>query len=558
MLTLKVIDSNGNIRANWRGMKIDARFCKTFLPGDKIKIFADGCSFIALKLDATLEESIVWLPNHRFEFEIPTEEQRGMCYHPDAFCGNEHVISVREPEDTEIYQYRNIALNSHDCHGVDKYYPHASANFVTRNDPCFYERNAIDGVKNNQGHGYYPYHSWSGGAREDVEFTLDFGREVEVDRLIFYLRADFRHSAETGEPHDSYWKSIDIAFSDGQIIRGEFTMDNSDLNEKNAKGLEVTFDKKITKSIRLFNFKQATQILSFAALTQIEVYGNLIKEDLRKMEVRQAANSKDVKHYTTERLREEFHISGLFTKDNVRMVYSHIDRIITAGIMPVHQILRLEAGKELAAEFFLERREMGCINIGGKGVITVDGVEYEMNPRDGIYIGMGNKEITFKSDDIENPAKFYVSSCPAHTSYPTVKIDITKAKKVPCGCVADCNKRVINQYIHPDVMKSCQLAMGLTQLEPGSNWNTMPTHTHDRRMEVYLYLDMGEDDAVFHMMGEPTETRHIIMHNEEAVISPSWSIHSGVGTKNYSFIWAMCGENQEFTDMDHIETRDLR
>ena len=183
------------------------------------------------------------------------------------------------------------------------------------------------------------------------------------------------------------------------------------------------------------------------------------------MEVRQAANAKDVKFYTTERLREEFHITGLFTPDNVKMVYSHIDRIITAGVIPVSETLTLEAGKELAADYFLQRREMGCINIGGKGVISVDGVEYVMNPRDGIYIGMGNKEITFKSEDASVPAKFYVSSCPAHTTYPTVKIDITKAKKVPCGSVEECNKRVINQYIHPEVMKSCQLAMGLTQLE---------------------------------------------------------------------------------------------
>ena len=276
------------------------------------------------------------------------------------------------------------------------------------------------------------------------------------------------------------------------------------------------------------------------------------------MEVRQAANAKDVKFYTTERLREEFHITGLFTPDNVKMVYSHIDRIITAGVIPVSETLTLEAGKELAADYFLQRREMGCINIGGKGVISVDGVEYVMNPRDGIYIGMGNKEITFKSEDASVPAKFYVSSCPAHTTYPTVKIDITKAKKVPCGSVEKCNKCVINQYIHPEVMKSCQLAMGLTQLEVGSNWNTMPCHTHDRRMEVYMYLDMGPEDVVFHLIGEPDETRHIIMHNEQAVINPSWSIHSGVGTKNYTFIWSMCGENQEFTDMDGVKTEDLR
>ena len=276
------------------------------------------------------------------------------------------------------------------------------------------------------------------------------------------------------------------------------------------------------------------------------------------MEVRDAANAKDVKYYTTDRLREEFHIGNLFTKDNIRMVYSHTDRIIVIGMMPIKLELKLEAGKELAADYFLERRELGCINIGGAGIITIDGETYEMNPRDGIYVGKGHRDLRFKSVDEANPAKFYITSCPAHTEYPTVKIDITKARKVPCGSVEDCNKRVINQYIHPEVMKSCQLAMGLTELEVGSNWNTMPSHTHDRRMEVYLYLDMGPDDAVFHMMGEPKETRHIVMHNEEAVISPSWSIHSGVGTKNYSFIWAMCGENQEFTDMDHIETRELR
>lgn len=276
------------------------------------------------------------------------------------------------------------------------------------------------------------------------------------------------------------------------------------------------------------------------------------------MEIRNATNPKDFKHYTTETLRDEFLITGLFTADNVKMVYSHIDRIITGGAMPVNKKLTLEAGKELAATYFLERREMGVINIGGKGKITVDGTSYEMLPRDGLYIGMGNKEIVMESDDAADPAKFYISSCPAHKSYPIVKIDIAKAKKVPCGSAVDANKRVINQYIHPEVLDTCQLSMGLTMLEEGSVWNTMPCHTHDRRMEVYLYLDLGENDCVFHMMGEPQETRHMIMHNEEAVISPSWSIHSGVGTKNYSFIWAMCGENQEFTDMDHIETKDLR
>lgn len=276
------------------------------------------------------------------------------------------------------------------------------------------------------------------------------------------------------------------------------------------------------------------------------------------MEIRNATNPRDFKGYDTARLREEFLIPVLFIEDEIKMVYSHIDRIITGGAMPIIRPLTLDAGAELKAEYFLERRELGVINIGGKGSITVDGTVYEMNPRDGMYIGRGSREVIFASDDPAAPAKFYLSSCPAHTAYPTVRIDITKAKKVPCGTAENCNKRVINQYIHPEVMKSCQLTMGLTQLESGSNWNTMPCHTHDRRMEVYMYLDMGPEDVVFHLMGEPDETRHIIMHNEQAVINPSWSIHSGVGTKNYTFIWSMCGENQEFTDMDGVKTEDLR
>ena len=558
MLYLTIIDKNKNLKYEMQGSAIKEVFHGELNEGDEICIRLDGTNTLAVQLDTSLQESFIYTPNKSFTFTIPTERELNMGYAPTAFRGDNHFISAREVEDDEFYACRNIALNSHDLRNKTGGYPHASANFVTREEPCFYERNAIDGEKNNQGHGAYPYHSWAGGARNDLEYTLEFSREVEVEKLVFYLRADFKHDEKTGMPHDSYWKNIDIQFSDGECVHGTFILDNTDLNPENSKGQEIVFQKaKKTKYIKLFNFTQVTEILSFAALTQIEVYGRYIKEDFSKMEVRQASNAKDVKHYTTERLREEFHIANLFTKDNVRMVYSHIDRIITAGLMPVRQTLKLEAGKELAADYFLQRREMGCINIGGKGIITVDGTEYEMNPRDGMYIGMGNKEITFRSVDENAPAKFYVSSCPAHTSYPTVKIDITKAKKVPCGSVEECNKRVINQYIHPEVMKSCQLSMGLTNLEVGSNWNTMPCHTHDRRMEVYMYLDMGENDVVFHMMGEPTETRHIIMHNEEAVISPSWSIHSGVGTKNYSFIWAMCGENQEFTDMDHIETKDL-
>ncbi len=541
IIELSVIGANQEVKFFQKGVSIDAEYNAQYSQGDKIVVKSDS-EFLSVQLDDYLEESIIYIPCNGFSFEIPFGNLM-VGYDKNAFSGDRHRYKISEPDESVKYGTRIISKNSVDRRGQKRYYPHSYANLVTREDPCFYERNAIDGVCHNESHGGYPYHSWAGGAREDLEYYLDFGTDVEIEKIVFYLRADF--------PHDTYWKSLDVEFSDKSIAHAEFI--------KTAEGQELILDeKKTTRTIHLTNFKQAELPFSWAALSQIEVIGNYIKEDLSKMEIRNASNPKDVKHYTTDRLREEFHISKLFTKDNIRMVYSHIDRIITAGLMPVYQELKLEGGKELASDYFLERREMGCINIGGKGIITVDGVEYEMNPRDGIYIGMGNKEISFKCIDTENPPKFYVSSCPAHASYPIVKIDITKAKKVPCGSVEDCNKRVINQYIHPEVIKSCQLAMGLTELEPGSNWNTMPSHTHDRRMEVYLYLDMGENDAVFHMMGEPNETRHIVMHNEEAVISPSWSIHSGVGTKAYSFIWAMCGENQEFTDMDFIETRNLR
>ena len=545
MIFLKLVDRQGNTLAETSGLSIDFTFDRVYEAGDKLIVKLKDCSqFIWMKLDESLKESLVFVPDKIYEYELPYGGEL-IAYDEESFKKSSHRVTLREATDEEAYGSRIISENSVDRHGVGRYFPHAYANFVTRNDPVFFERNAIDGVINQAGHGAFPHHSWAGGAREDIEFFIDFGSEVEVEKIEFFLRADFR------DDHDTWWKSIDIEFDDGTIVPGQF--------EKPTGGQTVVLpEPKITKTVHLTNFKQVSYPLSFAGLSQVQVYGKYIKKELDKVEIRNASNAKDVKHYTTERLREEFHIGSLFTKDNTRMVYSHIDRIITAGIMPVHQVMKLEGGKELASEYFLERREMGCINIGGKGIITVDGTEYVMEPRDGIYIGRGNKEITFKSLDIEAPAKFYISSCPAHKEYPTVKIDISKAKKVPCGCTEDANKRVINQYIHPEVMQSCQLSMGLTNLEPGSVWNTMPSHTHDRRMEVYLYLDMDEDQAVFHMMGEPNETRHIIMHNEEAVISPSWSIHSGVGTKNYSFIWAMCGENQEFTDMDHIATRDLR
>ena len=540
-----MIGANGDVKFKAYGEEICERYNGVYEEGDKWRVEPDYTEFVKLSLDETLAESIIYIPDGSFEFMIPFGYERRACYGTEAFGGDSHLIKCSEPCEAEIYGERNIALNSHDRHKIAKYYPHAVANFVTREDPCFFERNAIDGVTNTASHGQYPYHSWGGGLREDLEFEVHFGCPVEVSAVTLFLRADF--------PHDTYWKEMDVELSDGSLTHISL--------EGVPGGQTFAIELKVTEYVKLTGFRQQRLedgSLSFAALTELEVTGKYIKKENEGMEVRDASNAKDVKYYTTDRLREEFHISNLFTKDNIRMVYSHTDRIIVIGMMPIKLELKLEAGKELAADYFLERRELGCINIGGKGIITVDGEEYEMNPRDGIYVGKGHRDLKFRSVDEKNPAKFYITSCPAHTEYPTVKIDITKARKVPCGSVEDCNKRVINQYIHPEVMKSCQLAMGLTELEVGSNWNTMPCHTHDRRMEVYLYLDMGANDAVFHMMGEPKETRHIIMHNEEAVISPSWSIHSGVGTKNYSFIWAMCGENQEFTDMDHIETKELR
>ena len=285
------------------------------------------------------------------------------------------------------------------------------------------------------------------------------------------------------------------------------------------------------------------------------------------MELRTACSPEDMKHYTTERLRKEFLIQNLFVPGEIKLVYSHIDRIITGACMPQSPV-RLTAGDELRAEYFLQRREMGVINIGAKGSIIVDGREYPVDHKDGMYIGMGAKDIVFKSEDAQNPAKFYINSVPAHTSYPTVliKLDgepedgvviIKKENKVELGTLEESNHRVINKYILPGQVESCQLVMGMTALMPGSVWNTMPCHTHDRKMEVYLYFDISEDAFVMHYMGEPTETRHIVVRNEEAVISPSWSIHAGSGSRAYTFIWGMCGENQAFGDMDNIDNKDL-
>ena len=280
------------------------------------------------------------------------------------------------------------------------------------------------------------------------------------------------------------------------------------------------------------------------------------------MDIRYSANQRDFKRYTTEEIRGEFLIEDLYRKDEVVAVYSHVDRMVTLGCMPVEEVVSISKGIDVWANFgtdyFLERREIGIFNIGGAGKIKADGEVFEMGYKDCLYITKGTKEVTFESNSPETPAKFYMVSAPAHTSYQTTFIPIEKAAKKPLGSMETSNKRVINQFIHPDVLKTCQLSMGMTVLESGSVWNTMPAHTHERRMEVYMYFEVPENQVVFHMMGEGTETRHIVMQNEQAVISPSWSIHSGAGTSNYTFIWAMGGENQAFDDMDNIATTDLR
>lgn len=280
------------------------------------------------------------------------------------------------------------------------------------------------------------------------------------------------------------------------------------------------------------------------------------------MDTRYSVNPRDIKRYTTEELRNEFLIQNIFKADEVTAVYSHVDRMVTLGCMPVNEVVDLEKGMDIwhtfGTQFFLERREIGVFNVGGDGKIVADDETFDLTYTDCVYITKGTKKVTFQSNDPKNPAKFYMVSAPAHTSYKTTFIPMAKANKRPMGAMETANDRVINQFIHPDVLQTCQLSMGLTQLKPGSVWNSMPPHTHVRRMEVYFYFEVPKDNVVFHMMGQAEETRHIVMHNEEAVISPSWSMHCGAGTSNYTFIWAMGGENQAFDDMDHIAITDMK
>lgn len=276
------------------------------------------------------------------------------------------------------------------------------------------------------------------------------------------------------------------------------------------------------------------------------------------MNERFASGPREVKSMNTGELRENFLIQQLFVNDEINFVYSHYDRMIAGGAMPVSNAISLSTYEQLKSAFFLERREMGIINVGGDGVVTADGTEHRLSKLDCLYLGRGVKDVSFNSDDKNQAAKFFILSAPAHQVYPSALMKSSEATPVELGSQETANERTIFKYIHEDGIKSCQLVMGLTILKTGSVWNTMPPHTHNRRMEVYLYFDVKEEHRVMHFMGEPTETRHLVVADGEAIISAPWSIHSGCGTTNYSFIWGMAGENQSFADMDAVAIKELK
>ncbi len=283
------------------------------------------------------------------------------------------------------------------------------------------------------------------------------------------------------------------------------------------------------------------------------------------MESRYPVHPEQVKRMTTAELRQQFQVESLFVAQQLTLTYSHIDRVIIGGAMPTTTPIALAADpKALAADYFLERREIGIINIGGEGMVSADpkggtpqSIPYTLAKRDALYIGKGVRDVQFSSLNSDDPAQFFLFSAPAHTSYPTTHLKIDAATPLNLGDALNSNRRTIYKYIHPDGVQSCQIVMGMTLLEPGNMWNTMPAHTHERRSEVYCYFDIDEDNVVFHLMGEPNETRHLVIRDREAIISPSWSIHSGMGTGSYTFIWAMAGENQAFSDMDAVSMHAL-
>ncbi|MBB1193121.1 5-dehydro-4-deoxy-D-glucuronate isomerase [Flavobacterium sp. SOK18b] len=278
---------------------------------------------------------------------------------------------------------------------------------------------------------------------------------------------------------------------------------------------------------------------------------------MTNLSFRYATNPTDFKNYGTDELREQFLIENIFVPDEIQLTYSMYDRYVVGGVMPVKSSLKLETIPYLKSENFLDRRELGIINVGGAGVVTVDGVVYELNTKEALYVGQGCKEVLFANADGQQ-ALFYINSAPAHTSYPTKKIGREDAEIIPLGDEITANKRILNKLIVNSIVQTCQLQMGLTELLPGNVWNTMPAHTHDRRMEAYFYFDIQAPQTVCHFMGEPQNTRHLFMQNHQAVLSPEWSIHSGAGTSNYSFIWGMAGENLDYGDMDIVAPNELR
>lgn len=276
------------------------------------------------------------------------------------------------------------------------------------------------------------------------------------------------------------------------------------------------------------------------------------------MEIRFAASPKEVKGMNTAELREHFLVSELMKQDILTLVYSHYDRVIVGGVQPVKQTVPLHNEAELRADYFLQRRELGIINVGGAGTVEADGVVYEMNKLDAVYFGKGTQAVAFSSKDAAAPALFYMVSAPAHAPYPNRKMAREEVVPVALGEKRTANERTLYKYIHAEGIQSCQLVMGLTVLKDGSVWNSVPPHTHTRRMEVYFYFDLAAEQRIFHLMGEPQETRHIVTANNEAVISPPWSVHCGPGTTNYGFIWAMAGENYTYTDMDPVAIADMK
>ncbi|MRJ07485.1 5-dehydro-4-deoxy-D-glucuronate isomerase [Ornithobacterium rhinotracheale] len=297
---------------------------------------------------------------------------------------------------------------------------------------------------------------------------------------------------------------------------------------------------------------------TLSLLSLLLISGLTLAQSYTSYEVRYATNPKDAEHYSTERLREEYLVKDLFKEDKVHMVYTLHDRFIIGGAMPVKQSLKLEAIDPLKSPKFLSHREIGIINVGGKGIVKVGNKKYELKNKEALYIGRSEDEVTFSSASAKEPALFYFNSANAHTSYPTKKITREDAVKVKAGSLEESNARTIVKYIVNQTTKTCQLQLGLTELEPGSVWNTMPAHIHARRMEAYFYFKVPEKQAVCHFMGEPEKTRNIWVHNLEAVIAPEWSIHAGAGTTNYDFIWGMAGENLDYTDMDKVYPYDLK